>query len=480
MSLPNLLVWSLHATVLIAAAEAAAALLGLRDARALLVSRQMLLALCLLLPAIEPRVARPVPARAAVSVAVSRTTLTPEPGRPWLPGAETLAWALLAIGAAVSLARIGYGFLILRRLRRGADVLAGAHDDLKRHLGVRATICASAATPGPVTFGWLRPVVLAPRECLDDDHVVCHELLHVRRRDWLFNCLERSAGALLWFHPAILWLLARIQLSREQVVDQEVVALLGGRERYLHTLVSAAAGADLAPAPMFLAKRHLRERVANLLEDRPMSQSRIFSTATAAGAAALLTVILAVRAVPLRAAPQAEAAGRSVTIHKIDASAVPEPLRDRVLGELGLEESQTVSAADLEAATKRVSNLDSRLFPFVAENEAGVVDVLISAPNLTSKRIKVGGNVQQANIVYRAMPTYPVEAKMNGVQGIVTLHVVIGRDGTVLSATRIEGDTTLAASAIDAVRHWTYKPTLLNGSPVEVESDVNVNFTLAK
>ncbi len=479
MTLANLLVWSAHAALLIAAAEAAAALLKLRDARVLVVSRQILLALALILPVAEPKSPPPAVRRIVTSVSTTAVALhAPHPGI--FPDPATSVWLALALGAAIGLLRIGYGMVTLARLRRSADRLPDAHRATQARLGVSADFYATDAAAGPVTFGFFRPAILVPRACLDDEQIILHELLHVKRRDWAFVLVERLVSALFWFHPAILWLLGRIQLSREQAVDREVVALTGGREQYLRTLVSVAAGADIAPAPMFLKKSHLRQRVAHLMEDRPMSRLRLLSSATAVGAAALFTIFLAARAMPLQAA-QSSSSGpsdRSVTIHKIDVSAVPEALRDRVLGELGLSESQTVPMSQVEAAAKRVSTLDSRLFSFVSENEHGAVDVIVSAPNASATRIKVGGNVQQSQLVYRQIPKYPIDAKAQGLQGAVHLRIVIGRDGTVLSAERIDGDTTLAAAAIDAVRHWIYKPTLLNGSPVEVESVVTVNFTL--
>ncbi len=479
MSLANLLLWSAHAAVLIAAAEAATAFMKMRDGRVLVVSRQLLLALALMLPVIEPKAPPPAVRRVVATVSASTATLRVRSQDGW-PDAATLLWAALALGAAVGLLRIGYGLLSLRRLRRSAEAMPEGHCELQARLGVRAAIYASDGAAGPVTFGWFRPAIVAPRECLDDEQIVCHELLHVKRRDWAFALAERVVGALFWFHPVILWLLGRIQLSREQAVDREVVEMTGGRERYLRTLVSVAAGADIAPAPSCMKKRHLRERVAHLLEDHRMSRLRVLFSATAAGAAALFTIALAVHAIPMQAAQatSTDSADRSVTIHKIDVAGVPEALRASVMKELGLSESQTVTMGQIEAAAKRVSNLDSRLFPFVAENEHGMVDVVISAPNSTATRIRVGGNVQQSQLIYRQIPKYPIDAKVQGLQGAVDLRSVFGRDGTVLSAERIDGDTTLAAAAIDAVRHWTYKPTLLNGSPVEVESVVTVNFTL--
>jgi len=86
----------------------------------------------------------------------------------------------------------------------------------------------------------------------------------------LFVLLEESIRSVLWFHPAIWFVLSRIQLAREQVVDAEVVSLTRDRERYLDALVAVAAQRllpDVAPAPLFLKKRQLAVRVAAVLKE---------------------------------------------------------------------------------------------------------------------------------------------------------------------------------------------------------------------
>jgi hypothetical protein len=90
----------------------------------------------------------------------------------------------------------------------------------------------SERVESPVPLGWLDPAVIFPRrfERMDESQqraIACHELLQVARRDWLMNLLEELVLALFWFHPAIWWVVRSIRLSREQVVDGEVVALTG-------------------------------------------------------------------------------------------------------------------------------------------------------------------------------------------------------------------------------------------------------------
>jgi protein TonB len=78
----------------------------------------------------------------------------------------------------------------------------------------------------------------------------------------------------------------------------------------------------------------------------------------------------------------------------------------------------------------------------------------------------------------RVDPTYPDDARANGIEGAVVLHVIVGRDGLVESADPLSGPPGLREAAADAVRQWTYKPFLLNGDPVEVDTTVTVNFNL--
>jgi TonB family protein len=75
-------------------------------------------------------------------------------------------------------------------------------------------------------------------------------------------------------------------------------------------------------------------------------------------------------------------------------------------------------------------------------------------------------------------PHYPEEAKAKNIQGVVRLGILVAKGGSVKKLNVISGDPLLAKAASDAVWHWKYKPTLVNGKPVEVESVVEISFTL--
>ena len=95
-----------------------------------------------------------------------------------------------------------------------------------------------------------------------------------------------------------------------------------------------------------------------------------------------------------------------------------------------------------------------------------------------AKPIKVGGNVLEAKLVKRVMPVYPPLARQARISGTVRLEGIISRDGRVINLQVISGHPLLINAAVDAVRQWIYRPTLLNGEAVEVIAPIEVHFTL--
>lgn len=96
------------------------------------------------------------------------------------------------------------------------------------------------------------------------------------------------------------------------------------------------------------------------------------------------------------------------------------------------------------------------------------------------KRVRVSTGVMQGLMVSNPAPAYPADAREQHVEGVVLMQIEIGRDGKVCDLALISGHPLLAPAAMDAVRHWTYRPYLLNGDPVEVNSQVMVKFTLTR
>jgi len=99
-------------------------------------------------------------------------------------------------------------------------------------------------------------------------------------------------------------------------------------------------------------------------------------------------------------------------------------------------------------------------------------------PPKPKTRTVVGGNVMAARIINRVQPVYPPLARQTRIQGTVKLHAIIAKDGTIQNLEVIAGHPLLVQAALDAVRQWRYQPTLLNGEPVEVDTTIDVIFSL--
>lgn len=86
--------------------------------------------------------------------------------------------------------------------------------------------------------------------------------------------------------------------------------------------------------------------------------------------------------------------------------------------------------------------------------------------------------MMEGNLVHRVDPLYPAIAKAAGVQGTVVIKAIISRNGTIERAELLSGPGLLTNPALQAVRQWKYRPYYLNGEPVEVETQITVNFVL--
>jgi periplasmic protein TonB len=115
----------------------------------------------------------------------------------------------------------------------------------------------------------------------------------------------------------------------------------------------------------------------------------------------------------------------------------------------------------------------------------GVIGGIISStpvavPKVAApQRVRVSQGVSAGLLVRKVNPNYPPLARQARIQGQVVLRAVISKDGSIENLTLVSGHPMLAPAAIDAVKQWKYKPYLLNGEPVEVDTEVLVNFTLS-
>jgi len=100
-----------------------------------------------------------------------------------------------------------------------------------------------------------------------------------------------------------------------------------------------------------------------------------------------------------------------------------------------------------------------------------------SAP---AQRVRVLQGVSQGLLIKRVQPKYPKKARKEGIQGTVVLHAIISKEGDITSLELVSGDPLLASAAIEAVKQWKYKPYLLQGNPVAVDTEIVENFTLSR
>jgi TonB family protein len=94
------------------------------------------------------------------------------------------------------------------------------------------------------------------------------------------------------------------------------------------------------------------------------------------------------------------------------------------------------------------------------------------------QRFRMGGNAEAGNLVHQVSPVYPDLAKQAHISGTVVLHAVIAKDGTIEQLEYVSGPPLLMHSAMDAVRQWRYRPVILNGEVVEVDTTISVVYPL--
>ncbi|MGH9730513.1 MAG: energy transducer TonB [Candidatus Acidiferrales bacterium] len=128
---------------------------------------------------------------------------------------------------------------------------------------------------------------------------------------------------------------------------------------------------------------------------------------------------------------------------------------------------------------RRVSTMAFFVYDEGAFRYMGKPEILDSvAAQGTQSQVKSGGPVQAAELIQRVDPVYPVAAKQAHVEGVILLSAKIGKDGSVDDLSYVSGPQALAPGAMDAVKQWKYKPTMLTGHPVTVDTCITVIFNL--
>jgi TonB family protein len=411
--------------------------LRLRHPRTLLVYWRVLLIVVLLLP-LTPldwvgQTSLPYMTLEGLHVEAAVNTALP----PSLPGLSWQAVLLLIAGVAMlGIVRLALGLEYLNRCRRRARPLSPTPapvSKLQKRLGLDVPFLVSNRLTAPLTYGWLRPAVLLPESFRDlsadqQEGVACHELLHVRRKDWPMTFFEELLRAIVWFHPAVWLILPRISLTREQVVDVDTVRLTGKRRQYLEALwrvICSGRHSVAAVAVPFLGKRDLVDRVAWLQKEMKMSKTRI----------ALTILVLAVT-VPAVA----------------------------VFG-------ANVFRTDAQPALSMSGMLDTGSEKEKAEGSEEKLKT-VSADSICDE-------ITHPVVVEKINPKYPPSAREEKVMGNVIVETVITEDGIVDEIKVVDSpDERLSSAAVEAIKQWRFDPALCDGEPVGVYYNLTVKFHL--
>jgi len=429
--LDNLLAYSVQIAALAAVGTVLPVVLKLRHPGVLLHYWQALFLACLLLPIVQPWRSVPVETDSlnGIGTVQIRTTLAAAAEGPVTLSLPSLLVAALVLGGLARLTWLAVGFcrltLYVKRAHR-LHPLPESVVEMYQLVGVSPPLYFSSEIGSPVALGFWKPLILVPDSFREmprefQKAISCHELWHVRRNDWLFGLLEEVAMVIFWFHPAMWWVSNRIQLSREQVIDRLVLKTTGERKSYLDALLQIALARgrpELTFAPLFLTKHHLTQRVSLILTEVAMSRTRIATVVAVSCTLLALTGRLATRAFPLESPPS------------------PTGQADASL------QTKRSTAATIRASSRTVPP-------------------------------------EELSLIHQTRPTYPVDAKIQRIQGEVLLAVNVNEKGEVDNIEVLKGSAPLVLSALDAVKQWRYAPYLKDGVAVPVSSTVTVNFALA-
>jgi len=425
-------------------------------------------------------------------------------------------------GVSLLLLRLLVGTLWIRR--RAQPLLDINWQQLSNELGprfgvrrpVRLLKFTHYADAMPVTWGLSNPAIVLPDAAAEWPEerrriVLSHELAHIGRRDWGWQMCAEIAKALYWFHPFV-WLAAR-QLRRESETACDDSLLISGipatdyatelldLSHHLKTSVWHSSTA-LAMARTSDLERRFTSMLNPLLNRHRLSRKGQLITALTF--AALLIPVAA-----LRAPAQGQAGKLTGTVYDPDGAVIananviligpnfqigtradlvgrysftgfPAGIYEVEVQQPGFQRFRNTSVA-LNAGQETSLNIGlsvGRVTQNIEVVGSGVPPVA-TVRTAQAKPIRVGGNVQAARLLKQVKPVYPPVALAAGTQGTVILEAQIGADGTLTSLKLLNSvDAALDQAAITAVQQWQYQPTLLNGEPVPVTTNISVNFKL--
>jgi TonB family protein len=374
----------------------------------------------------------------------------------------------------------------------------------------------------PLTWGIFRPVIVLPSGVADWPEerrriVLSHELAHIARNDWLLQICAELTRAIYWFHPLV-WLAAtRLRQESERACDDAVLLSGIAPSHYASQLLDLArtfenSGRAWSTALAIARPSNLERRFAAMLNPS-INRDRLSLKIKLLIPFLALTFLLPLAALRLTAQNLSGKASGSihdpsgtgvanatVILSNHEANTIDMTTSDRdgnfffkalPAGNYELQvlkpgfETYEVPQVSLDAGRDFTTALILQVGA-ITEEAMVVPDnrakpVVVEKTNGKPSRLQIGGSVEAAKIITKVQPIYPESARSAGVQGTVVLHAVIGTNGKPLSLRVMNSqvDPDLARSAVEAVSQWRYTPTLLNGDPIEVDTTVNIIFSLA-
>jgi len=401
--------------------------------------------------------------------------------------------------------------------------------DLSAQIGLSRvpTLLIHPAPLMPMAFGVWRPGILLPGDChewaLSRRRVVLlHELAHIGRRDLATQLCARLISACWWFQP-LSWMALRLLRRESERACDELVIQSGVRPsdyavELLAIAQSFATHPQLSAAGIAIARADaLESRLRSILKPPGKRSSR------ASVAAISFLTVLAITASAVTLLPESQSLSPRGHFMKhtlfagllasagLSAATIGGSLYDPS-GAAVPDAKALLYDPDTSAKFETTTSPDGK---FLFETlPAGQYILRVQKPGFATlyrefnvkedskvdrgltlasgspanasatnelKRIRVGGALEQANLIQKVQPIYPAAAKAARIQGAVTFEVVVSKDGIPVDIRVLSSpDDDLTQSALEAVRQWRYRPVLLNGSPVEIVTEVLVNYTLAK
>ena len=458
----------------------------------------------LLTPSWQPELAQTATLASAARTMITVSAATPANSLPWV-SILTILWAAVAFALlARTLVAQARAAVLIARATPYEPGIALCHD-----------------TDVPLVAGLRRPTILLPEDALDWpaerlELVLRHESAHAARLDTVSQFIADLACALYWPLPWV-WLASRKLRTEAELACDDGVLLSGLRASnyagHLIDIVRGLSGRERIPQggiPMARLNQ-LELRLHSMLAH---NVNRRAATPRSFAAAAVGALLLLIPVSALHLPSVAFDDGISGSVKDPSGAAVPKArvtvqFTDSSRREVGYTDD--VGEFTLAPLPDGIYNISVAKPGFALLEVKGIgIDKGLSTPlvlvvqtgqvreslNVTAQgtpappppppagtvpqRLRVGGNVQSVKLVKQPRPVYPPECKAAGIQGSVLLRAVIGKDGTILNLEPVNQlvDRRLVDAAMDAVKQWQYQPTLLNGNPVEIITEVDVNFTL--